>query len=60
MAISPGPATQEPILIIGAGIIGLTLAQAFRKRGISYQIFERDPSAEHRGAGWAITIHWQV
>ena len=49
---------SDPILVIGAGIVGLTIAQACRKKGIPYRIFERDPSAHHRGAGWAITLHW--
>jgi len=43
------------ILIIGAGLGGLTLAQALRKQGISFEIFER--SADDRFQGWAIGIH---
>ena len=56
-------ATQSPhILIIGAGIIGLTLAQALRKRhpGIKTTVYERDANASTRGAGWGLTIHWAL
>lgn len=48
---------SDPILIIGAGIVGLTIAQACRKEGIPYRIFERDPNA-HARAGWAVALHW--
>lgn len=50
----------KPILIIGAGVSGLTLAQACRKNSIPYRIFERDESAVHRSAGWGLTIHWAL
>ena len=50
--------TTQPILIIGAGISGLTLAQACRKENIPYRIFERDLSATHRSAGWGLTLNW--
>lgn len=45
------------VLIIGAGIGGLTLAQGLRKQGISFEIFERDASAEARGQGYAVGLH---
>jgi hypothetical protein len=56
------------ILIIGAGITGLTLAQALRKRNqenptlkpIAWSIFERDNNVSHRGAGWGLTLHWAL
>jgi len=47
---------QQPILIIGAGIAGLTLAQACRKNNIPYRLFERDASISSRGAGWGLTL----
>ncbi len=43
-------------LIIGAGIGGLFLAQFLRKRGVSFEIFERDASASARESGWAIGL----
>ena len=45
------------VLIIGAGIGGLTLAQGLRKQGISFEIFERDASAEARGQGYAVGLY---
>ena len=50
----------QPVLIIGAGISGLTLAQACRKRNIAYRLFERDTSATHRSAGWGLTLNWSL
>ena len=51
---------HSPILIIGAGVSGLTLAQALRKEGIPFQIVERDESLSSRSAGWGLTIHWAL
>lgn len=48
------------IIIIGAGISGLTLAHGLQKAGIPYQIFERDASLSARSAGWGLTIHWAL
>lgn len=47
-----------PILIIGAGITGLTLAQSLRKQGIPFRIFDRDASLTSRPGGWGLTISW--
>lgn len=49
--------SHQPILIIGAGISGLALAQACRKEGLPYRIFERDESPTSRSAGWGITLN---
>jgi 2-polyprenyl-6-methoxyphenol hydroxylase-like FAD-dependent oxidoreductase len=49
--------TSPHVLIVGAGLGGLTLAQALRKKGISFEVFERDNSAADRVQGWAIGIH---
>ncbi|OAQ95811.1 hypothetical protein LLEC1_01688 [Akanthomyces lecanii] len=43
------------VLIAGAGLSGLALAQVLRKQGISYKIFER--SVASRTQGYAIGIH---
>lgn len=48
------------ILIIGAGITGLTLAQSLKKAKVPFTIFERDPTPFHRGSGWGLTIHWAL
>lgn len=45
------------VLIVGAGLGGLTLAQTLRKQGISYEIFERDEDEHGRFQGWAIALH---
>ncbi|KAL1964907.1 hypothetical protein VTN77DRAFT_6260 [Rasamsonia byssochlamydoides] len=50
--------TTLPVLIIGAGISGLTLAQYLRRQGIPFRIFERDASMTSRVGGWGLTIHW--
>ncbi|KAL8826377.1 MAG: hypothetical protein Q9170_007427 [Blastenia crenularia] len=55
-ATSPEP----DILIIGAGITGLVLAQALKKHGIAFTVFERDPDVSARGRGWGLTIHWSL
>lgn len=50
--------TEQPVLIIGAGVTGLTLAQTCQKRQIPFQIFERDDSAvhsQHRTVGKGLT-----
>lgn len=52
--------TQKPIIIIGAGLVGLTLAQGLRKAGFSFQIYDRDSSLDERPAGWGITMHWAL
>ncbi|KAL9605855.1 MAG: hypothetical protein Q9179_000965 [Wetmoreana sp. 5 TL-2023] len=45
------------VLIVGAGLGGLSLAQCLRKQGISFEIFERDVDQNARFQGWAIGIH---
>jgi 2-polyprenyl-6-methoxyphenol hydroxylase-like FAD-dependent oxidoreductase len=49
-----------PVLIIGAGVVGLTLAQSLKKDGIPFQIFERDTHVDSRAHGWGITVHWAL
>lgn len=52
-----------PVLIIGAGISGLLLAQSLRKIGgeaVPYRIFERDADLTTRGVGWGLTLHWSL
>ncbi|RAH77205.1 FAD/NAD(P)-binding domain-containing protein [Aspergillus japonicus CBS 114.51] len=51
---------MEPVLIVGAGIVGLTLGQALKKNNIPFRIYERDASPHARGQGWAITLHWAL
>ena len=49
-----------PVIIIGAGISGLLLAQQLRQLNIPFQIFERDSSFTARGSGWGLTLHWSL
>ena len=58
MADSP---FSEPLIIIGGGLVGLTLAQALNKAGILCAVYERDDAPEiEKGGGWAITVHWAL
>jgi 2-polyprenyl-6-methoxyphenol hydroxylase-like FAD-dependent oxidoreductase len=60
-ATSPANGTAKPpILIIGAGVSGLLLAQHLKREGIPYRIFERDTHLVSRGAGWGLTLHWSL
>ncbi|KAH3906782.1 elsinochrome C biosynthesis cluster protein B elcB [Parastagonospora nodorum] len=45
-----------PVLIIGAGISGLCLAQYLHKHAIPFVVFERDPSSEHRPQGYRLKL----
>ncbi|KAI3324525.1 FAD/NAD(P)-binding domain-containing protein [Xylariaceae sp. AK1471] len=52
--------SPRPIIIVGAGIVGLTLAQGLKMEGIPFQIYERDEAVDQRSSGWGITIHWAL
>jgi 2-polyprenyl-6-methoxyphenol hydroxylase-like FAD-dependent oxidoreductase len=55
--------TQLPVIIIGAGVSGLTLAQACQKKNIPFRIFERDDSAslsQRRVEGKGLTECWPL
>ncbi|KAJ5937076.1 hypothetical protein N7466_003526 [Penicillium verhagenii] len=51
---------MKPVLIVGAGIVGLTLGQALKQKNIPFEIYERDETPDARGQGWAITLHWAL
>ncbi len=55
--MAPEQSKTPHVLIIGAGIGGLFLAQSLRKRGVTFDIFERDASASARGQGWAVGLY---
>ncbi|OAQ66157.1 FAD dependent oxidoreductase [Pochonia chlamydosporia 170] len=50
----------RPVIIIGAGVVGLTLAHGLKKANIPFEIYERDEHIDARPHGWAITIHWAL
>ncbi|KAF7585455.1 hypothetical protein BBP40_010888 [Aspergillus hancockii] len=53
-------ADELPVLIIGAGISGLILAQYLQTAGVPFQIFERDSAVDARSGGWGLTLHWAL
>ncbi|KAJ5112044.1 hypothetical protein N7532_000089 [Penicillium argentinense] len=48
------------ILIIGAGISGLILAQYLHSQSIPFKIFDRDSALDARTGGWGLTLHWAL
>lgn len=49
---------MHKILIIGAGLGGLALAQGLVKSGFHVTVFERDESSISRSQGYRISIRW--
>lgn len=47
--------SEGSVLIVGAGLAGLLLAQILRKHKIPFMIFEADPALPQRD-GWAIGL----
>src|SRR5439155_61800 len=50
------PGGQMRVLVVGAGIGGLTLALALRRRGIGVDVFERAPDAERVAVGGGLHL----
>ncbi|KFG80136.1 FAD binding domain-containing protein [Metarhizium anisopliae] len=63
-SISAAPSASvsdcRPVIIIGAGISGLLLAQHLRQQGVPFRIFERDADMNTRGVGWGLTLNWSL
>lgn len=49
-------ASKMKVLIIGAGMSGLTLAHQLKQNNIDFEIFERDPDEDARQQGWALSL----
>lgn len=47
---------DQPVLIVGAGISGLCLAQALNKAGIPFRVFERDAARDSRPQGYRLKL----
>ncbi len=58
----PAPTSKsEPhVLIIGAGLAALALAQGLQKNGISFAVYERDSDASFRPQGYRIKTFEQT
>lgn len=49
------------VLVVGAGITGLLIAQGLKKNGIACTVFESEPSATHyRAREWGMSIQWGI
>jgi 2-polyprenyl-6-methoxyphenol hydroxylase-like FAD-dependent oxidoreductase len=44
------------VLIIGAGLSGLALAQVLRNHGVPFELFERVGAPSARKQGWAVAL----
>lgn len=62
MADNPESRFDEarPVLIIGAGVVGLTLAQGLREAGIPFKLFEKLDASSEKNQGWGLTLHWSL
>jgi 2-polyprenyl-6-methoxyphenol hydroxylase-like FAD-dependent oxidoreductase len=52
--------SNVPVLIVGAGISGLVLAQHLQRLGVRFEIFDRDSALDARTGGWGLTLHWAL
>ncbi|KAA6406834.1 MAG: hypothetical protein FRX48_09332 [Lasallia pustulata] len=48
------------VLVIGAGITGLLLAQGLTKAGFRCSVFERETAAQYRPREWTMGLHWSL
>ena len=50
---------SQKVLVIGAGIVGLLIAQGLKKEGIPCTVYEYEPSASHyRPREWGMSMQW--
>jgi 2-polyprenyl-6-methoxyphenol hydroxylase-like FAD-dependent oxidoreductase len=60
MVTIAGTMGSEHVLIIGAGITGLSIAHGLEKAGIPYTIFESEEFGQSRPKEWTMGIHWSL
>lgn len=51
---------ETPIIVVGAGISGLLLAQYLTQAKIPFRIFERREDLETTNVGWGLTLTWSL
>ncbi|WPH03436.1 Hypothetical protein R9X50_00631600 [Acrodontium crateriforme] len=49
---------SQRVLIIGAGITGLLIAQGLEQAGIPYAVFESEDASATRRREWTMVVHW--
>lgn len=54
----PKSKTSLHVLIIGAGSVGLLIAQRLKTLGIKFTVFERDSYLNQRSRDWSFGIYW--
>lgn len=47
-----------PVIVAGAGLVGVLLGQLLKQNGIPFEIYDRDEGLGSRYGGWAISLHW--
>ncbi|KAJ4357952.1 uncharacterized protein N0V89_002529 [Didymosphaeria variabile] len=52
--------SARPVIIVGAGISGLLLAQYLTQSGIPFRIFERREDLATTNVGWGLTLSWSL